>query len=634
MYNISEFYREKINTTERNWLIKCEVKRNRISPSVVTLEGDDLISNTFKISGQSSNSSSFTLGGVCSTKINLTLTYEGVAKMKQFDMLHQSYCLEVNVWLKTDDPNQSDTDWSKNKDDSENTTGKVPFGYFYIYTIKNADYICELELYDAMLAFDTDITAADAIYLYQGAKNISDWFEFFCESCTTLNYKLVVAEGLHDRIINNETLFYIGEDSTLKTYREAIGYLSILAGGFAVITRNGELDIVEYKISAQLNIPSKFVVDYKADDTLYKVARISTSIAGFDYTAYSSHAVLEDEAAEIFLDENPFLRGIQPMDAEFLDDKIKDIINNIMLNVEDVSFYGGSFSIVGRPELDCGDCLTINVDTLDKSTDTVVTKTYNNVLICSNIWSYQTWSDLKCNSYLNVTSRGKSSSQSKKSSGDAKSKAVNSISHFIGTELVELHSGETLKIFDIVFTSFAYINSAATVTITLRATQAGDISFRFVYDADDYWTKPKYTLHEGYNTLSFTIGLKASDIDRQHSLGVYITSMESIVSNIRSEISRNYDNIIVLDRRVTNLEDKTPNHEDINTQVLSHTGVELTIQPLDYQILINASGINNGEEGWTGRYDLEDRLPRISVGTNNPVVYEEVEDEVSVDLNV
>ena len=55
-----------------------------------------------------------------------------------------------------------------------------------------------------------------------------------------------------------------------------------------------------------------------------------------------------------------------------------------MESLENVYFYGGSFEILGRPELDCGDCITINTLVLDKATDTMVSKVYPNVLICGH----------------------------------------------------------------------------------------------------------------------------------------------------------------------------------------------------------------------------------------------------------
>lgn len=635
MFPVSAYYLSSILNSERKWQIKGEVKLSNTSATLVTLENDDFITNTFQINRQSTNSGSFTLGGVCSTRVNLTLTYSGIGKMKSVSALQKGYCVKLAVWLKTSDPNQSDTDYSKNLDLSENTTGKVELGYFHIYNIKNSDYQCDLELYDAMLAFDRDITNQDAIYLYQGAKCISDWLELFCESCSTTNYQLSLADGVASKILNNEALFFIGTDSTLKNYRDAIGYLSILAGGFAIINRDGELDIEFYQTDSVLSVPHNNVMSYDVDDNLYRVAKLSTSIAGFDYSAYNSAQVLGALGAEIFLTENPFLRGIQPEDATELSTTIIDIIDSLMESLENVYFYGGSFEILGRPELDCGDCITINTLVLDKATDTMVSKVYPNVLICGHNWGYQVWSTVKCNSYVEVTASSKPTSSFKTASGGGGGGATNSTVYFVGTKDLTLQANRTITVFDILFLNKANISAHASVTITADIIQAGDVEFKILYDNVEYWSRPKWSIHEGYYTFSFDIGLASTEVDQQHSLIIQAISKASRHFNIRSAINQNKDNIFDLDDRVVALEGgQTGGTSDVDRNDYPMTSTIMSVAALDYQIVITASGVRQGEASWTGRYELADDVPQYSVGYNNPVKFTDFSENIDVRFNV
>ncbi len=591
MFPVSAYYLNSILNGDRRWQLKAEISLSNSSSVLITLANDDFVTQTLQVSRQSTNSSSFTIGGVCSTKLNLSLNYKGIAKVKSVSALQKGYCFRLILWLKTNDPNQSDTDYSKNRDDSSNTTGRVDLGYFYIYNIKNSDYQCDLELYDAMLAFDRDITYQDQIYLYQGAKTITEWLELFCTSCSTANYQLVLADGVASKILNNSILFSIGNDSTLKSYRDAIGYLSILAGGFATINRSGELDIEIYKTTSLLEVEHNNVVEYDVDDNLYRVAKLSTSIAGFEYTAYNSNAQLGALGAEIFLDENPFLRSMQPEDGEELQTSIKDILDTLMAGIEDIFFYGGSYQILGRPELDIGDCITIKTKVLDKVNNVMIDKNYPYVLVCGHNWAYQTWSSIKCNSYIEVTAKSKPTSSFKGTGGGGGGgSATNSTIGYTGTRDISLSANRTATLFDVLFLASAGIATHAAITAVADITAVGNIAFRITHNNVTHFLMPKWTLaNTGYFTFSFDVMLDASDVDMQHSLVV---------------------------------------------EVVSSQGLTAEIDQLQYQLILTASGVSDGGGSWTGRYEFTDTVPQYIVALSNPIKYTGFSETINPQFNV
>lgn len=591
MFPVSAYYLNSILNGDRRWQLKAEISLSNSSSLLTTLVNSDFVTQTLQVSRQSTNSSSFTIGGVCATKLNLSLNYQGIAKVKAVSALKKGYCFRLILWLKTSDLDQSDTDYSKNRDESANTTGRVDLGYFYIYNIKNSDYQCDLELYDAMLAFDRDITYQDQIYLYQGAKTITEWLELFCTSCSTANYQLSLANGVASKILNNSILFSIGNDSTLKSYRDAIGYLSILAGGFATINRSGKLDIEIYKTTSLLEVEHNNVVDYNVDDNLYRIAKLSTSIAGFEYTAYNSNAQLGALGAEIFLDENPFLRSMQPEDGEELQTSIKDILDSIMAGIEDIFFYGGNYQILGRPELDVGDCITIKTKVLDKTNNTMVDKTYPYVLVCGHNWSYQTWSSIKCNSYIEVTSKSKPTSSFKGTGGGGGGGgASNATVGYTGTKDISLLANRASTLFDILYLAKADVAAHAAITVVADITTVGTIAFRITHNNVIQFLAPKWTLtNTGYFTFSFDIMLEAAEVDMQHSLLV---------------------------------------------EVVSSQGLTADIDQLQYQLIITASGVKNGEPSWTGRYELSDEVPQYIVALNNPIKYTGFSETINPQLNV
>ena len=267
MYSVNQKYIDKISSDDtKDFTFKLNVKLNKDATTLLTLTPDDVESDSLKLSRQATSNSYFTLGGVCSSKLTMALTSSGVDRLLDAGLLRKDICFEYNEWLKVDDINQSDSDYSINTDGSENLTGKVKNGYFYVSNVENSDYSCNLELYDSMLAFSTDISYNDGIILTQGYRSILDLFTLFCKSCSTDLYKLTVASDIESRIYNKDVLFSLGNDGSVDSYRNALGYLSILAGGFVIINRNGELDIVNYNNTLVASLDENRVYDYSMSE--------------------------------------------------------------------------------------------------------------------------------------------------------------------------------------------------------------------------------------------------------------------------------------------------------------------------------------------------------------------------------
>lgn len=575
MYEVSEYYKSAISKNTKAWCIKVEVKQNRKSETIVVLEGDDLITDTFSMSRQSTSKSNFSIGGVCAAEASLTLTYEGIQKLSSRNLLRKDICFKIRTWLKTEDPEQSDDDFSMNIDGTENITGLVENGFLYIYEIKNADYACDVKLYDSMLAFDCDFSTKDAISLEQGAKTIYGWLELFCSSCSNESYDITIADGVEEKLINNTVLINVDSSADLNTYRDAIGYLSILAGGFAVIDRSGELDIRYYNNDNVAVIGDSLITEYYFDENVYSVESLSTSIAGFDYNIESDEVLEDALRADLFINENTFLRGIQPQDAENLTETVRSFIDNIFDRIKFIRFLGGSFETPCRPELDVGDCVSINVKVLDKSggKSVIVPKTYSNILICGHSWRYQTYSTVKCRSYSEVSSSTRSSSPSK-TTGSGGVSVANTVMRFVGTEDVSLRGGRQDTLFNVVFLLDANMECLVSFTAIANIAEAGDIEFIIIYDNIEYICRPKYTSQVGWFTYSFSIGLAESDSDMQHSLVINAMSY----------------------------------------------GVVLDISKFDYQVIVTASGMGGAEDEWTGRYDISERVRPIAIGGGNIVI--------------
>lgn len=569
MYSVNQKYIDKINSdSHKDFTFKLNVKLNKDATTLLTLTPADVESDSLKLSRQATSNSYFTLGGVCSSKLTMALTPSGVDRLLEAGLLRKDICFEYNEWLKVDDVNQSDSDYSINTDGTENTTGKVKNGYFYVNKVENSDYSCNLELYDSMLAFSTDISYNDGIILTQGYRSILDLFTLFCKSCSTDLYKLTVASDIESRIYNKEVLFSVGNDGSVDSYRNALGYLSILAGGFVVINRNGELDLVNYNNTVVASLDENRVYDYSMSEVEYEVNEISTSVAGFDYSVKNKTSASEN-LIKLFFSENPFLRGIQTADAKELDSLVKSCINNMLLSCQGIKFDGGDFEIDHRPELDLGDCIQFTKAYVDNKTKNILTKTYNNAILCNIESSFNTFDSMSCNKYDLESAYGSKSSSSFKTSSGGSSALVSSYYTQFLTKDVSVGAGKEVKLFNSLILLNSGIGAMASFVAVCNITGVGNIQFNIVYDNVAHPIKPRYTLHnEGYFTVSFDIGLDPVDEDMQHSLNIYVKSLDTATLNIAT---------------------------------------------LDSELIINASGVKSAEPTWTGRYELSDSVNAISL---------------------
>jgi hypothetical protein len=568
MYNVSNYYKTKIESKDPHvFTFRINVRKSRKSDILATLTESDVESDSIKISRQATSNNYFTVGGVCSAKLSLILTNKGVAKLDALGLISKNMCFEYIEWLKTDDPNQSTTDITKNTDNTENTSGKVPFGFFYINTIQNTDYNCSLELYDAMLAFSADITYNDGIILSQGFRTIKELLMLFCESCSNDVYDLTIASDIESRIANNKQTFSVGNDGQIDSYRNGLGYLSILAGGFIIINRSGDLDIVHYNNTILALLDENDVVECKMSEAEFELNGISTSVAGFDYRVKNKNS--GSKLAMIFLNENPFLRGIQEADAKELNTAIKTSINNVLTAIQGVKFDGGDIDAIARPELDLGDCISISRAIIDYDTREVLTKQYKYVILCSIEHSFYTYDSLSCNSYnLEESYTTKASSSFKTSSGGGSGSAVSSYYSLYLTKDINLQAGRQVKLFNVLLLLNKGIGAMASFVAICNVTGVGSIQFDIVYDNVTHPIKPRYTLsNEGYFTVSFDIGLDAVDEDMRHSLNIYIKSTDT---------------------------------------------AELSIATLDSQLVLTASGVKSAEPIWTGRYELTDEVSLVT----------------------
>ncbi len=241
----------------------------------------------------------------------------------------------------------------------------------------------------------------------------------------------------------------------------------------------------------------------------------------------------------------------------------------MLLSCQGIKFDGGDFEIDHRPELDLGDCIQFTKAYVDNKTKNILTKSYNNVILCNIESNFNTFDSMSCNKYDLESAYGSKSSSSFKTSSGGSSTLVSSYYTQFLTKDISVGEGKEVKLFNSLILLNGGIGAMASFVAVCNITGVGNIQFNIVYDNVAHPIKPRYTINnEGYFTASFDIGLDPVEEDMQHSLNIYVKSLDTATLNIAT---------------------------------------------LDAELIINASGVKASEPKWTGRYELTDDVALISL---------------------
>lgn len=393
MKNVTALFKASCNNDVVQSLFKIFVYNKLGGSLYATLEGDDFFENSLTITSQATSSSSFNIGGVCAGKLTVTLTRAGVSKLKNASALRKGMCWKVVQWNKVADSSQSTKDFSKNTDGTENTSGKCNLGVFYVSAVENNDYSCGITAYDGMLAFDKTVTSANNQYMQQNKKTVAGWVEWICGICVMGNYSF--EHGVASGLPNSGMSFALSDDKTVSTYRDALGYLSIISGGFCTFDENGAFLIKDYSYTpVSLGMSHKRLITGKFDDKVSEITAVYSSVAGFDFER-SSTGSSDKNSVEISISENPFIRGLQPYNKSEMDNSVLTTLNNLTDAIIMKEFYGCDCTLSAYPFIDIGDCISVDrvvVSQNGSSTDIVETN-----IVVSNI-TYSAGSSIKIKS--------------------------------------------------------------------------------------------------------------------------------------------------------------------------------------------------------------------------------------------
>lgn len=353
-----------------------------------TLVDNDFEENSLTISASSTASSGFNIGGACKKQLSITLTRDGLEKLKSSSVLRRKACLHVIA---------------------EETDGTLSdWGYFYITEPTVDDYYAELICYDGMVAFDKKIPESVSTEM-QSEHTIEELFQLCVSNCTTNFYELSFDSSSIK--VNSGLSLKLASDSTIDTYLSCIEYLSAIAGGFAEVDTKGTLKISYYSKVRKEGVSAEpdDIQDFKQDFAMSKVAVVKTSVGGFDYTMGVEASESDYDQLTVEQYENPFLRGFISEGEESKNPNIESIFNKMASTIIDMTFYGSNCAVPARGGINLGDLIGTTREVASVGSGVVDYEAEADILVTDYTWGYQNQINFKCNasvSNINPSSSG------------------------------------------------------------------------------------------------------------------------------------------------------------------------------------------------------------------------------------
>ena len=295
------------------------VARFRLSGTVgsVSFTDENVILGTFSITNNCSEGNEIKLGSVYVGQLKATFTGLSIARGSWVGKV-----ITVSEGLQLADESYED----------------VPLGIFEIAEAKHTAYGVEVVAYDAMTAFDKDVsfdTTTGEPY---------DLLDYICYQCgVTLANTRASIEALPN---GTEELDLYAEND-ISTFRDMLFWLVQALGAFATIDRDGYLEIREYSvISAQTIDESHRFAGCSFSDFVTQYTGMSITDVEGEQVKY--YAVSPDDGLTYNLGANPFLQ--HNLDGT---QDIIDAFSAVELTPFKASMLGGAI-------YDLGDCLTFS----------------------------------------------------------------------------------------------------------------------------------------------------------------------------------------------------------------------------------------------------------------------------------
>lgn len=406
-----------------------------------TITDDDLVASSVKIIKKSVSGASFDIGECYVDSATFTIN-------KNINNYKSLTGAKVTIRIKV---NNTDLSLSEN----------VLLGTFRILQdgIKRTNTLLQVTADSYISKFDKS---------RKRATFTGDLYDLVTDSCSKCKVTFGMTESAFRALSPNVAKTYeIKKDSSLKTHRDVIMYVSQLIGGFATTTPAGALIFKNYTSNNDVcNVNDNVIVNYSIGDEVYNLSGLGMSIKEKDVYLYREG---EDDDSPYFLnlDTNPIIENCT-------DEEITAIVGNMWNKLIELNLNNFSFEFNGNPLIEVGDIISIPERSLE---------TY----VASCEWTYHGKEKISC---VSVDKNKRTETQREKQN---ENKPSNASKDDRVDDLIKKTTTGTKKV-------------KKTHTDTYSINLNNELMSTALHLPEYVWTEPKDT-GSGGTSLSFHVGL-------------------------------------------------------------------------------------------------------------------------------
>lgn len=286
----------------------------------ITVRDKRVVNETLTANWRASNNQAFTLGTCYAASLNFS-SFDRMSTRVEGDFL----TISPTLFYKT----------------GENQEERMPLGIFRCDNPTAYAKTTSYECYDLMLAMDKAITSRTAGNAYQ-------LLTFMCRECgVTLGN---TAQEIAAMINGNITLYL--DPNYITTHRDALAYISIILGGYAIFGRDGRLYIRQFHKTPDRTLSRKRVTteSFAAYHSYFQGVKCRF-LSEQNFFPYEKYSDTREDGVVLDLGDIPIVEGTPTVKQAILD--------RIFDEIKDVDFTPASISMVGDPSIEPGDMITV-----------------------------------------------------------------------------------------------------------------------------------------------------------------------------------------------------------------------------------------------------------------------------------
>lgn len=470
MYNVSEEYLRKINSDGRI---------TRITGTMVLKDGtveeitNETIAKLPEIDGQCSGDSDLKLGQAYQKQLKISIYSE----TNRYSVYGAKITLSFELMV------------------SEGVFEPVPLGVFVVSEcVRKSNNILQIIALDEINKLDR---------AYDGEKASGTAFQILRSISKLTGVELGQTEEELNALPNGTAIFGIPDSASFNTFRDVVGDLAAVLGGFALMDRQGKLVIRSFASSVAKTITKDYRKKEAISDYIINYTKVSCVKDG----RYIS--VGDNSGQEISLSGNAFLQ----LGVDTVTDEILKKILNVFKGVE---FTPASFEYNGDPSLDLGDLVEITGYGAKASTLVPIHK-FN--------WKWRGMHKIEAvgkNPFLNATSKASRQIET----------VINNLKTIENTVLMmnnenDISFGEDwVQLGDISFGMASDKHLTFNAVVKVNMMLSGTIAFKYSINGVEDLFIHEYQVPLGIHTITLFIPIKAAK-NEENTFKVFVRSPNS-----------------------------------------------------------------------------------------------------------